>query len=96
MKYLPWNSVRYHVDEGLLSANHRIMAWRTPNGKLGLALTNRTTSPYTFDISVPGTSRQFTGHRYDAGRADMTLARVAGSTLTLTVPSYSIEFWIED
>jgi len=96
VKYLPWNSIRYHVDEGLLSADHRIMAWRTPNGKLGLALTNRTTSPYTFDISVPGASRQFTGHRYDAGRADLTVAGVAGTTLTLTVPGHSIEFWTED
>ena len=72
------------------------MAWRTPNGKLGLALTNRTTTPYAFDILIPGAGRRFVGHRYDAARADITLARVAGSTLTLTVPSYSIEIWIEE
>ena len=30
LKYMPWNSVRYHVDEGVMRQNQRIMAWRSP------------------------------------------------------------------
>jgi O-glycosyl hydrolase len=95
LKYMPWNSVRYHIDEGILSANHRIMAWRSPAGKLTIAVTNRTTAPYTFDIAILGSGREFSGYRYDATRANMTIGSAAGAVLSVTVPSYSIEFWVE-
>jgi O-glycosyl hydrolase len=96
LEYMPWNSVRYHVDEGRLSTNHRIMAWRSPAGKLTIALTNRTSVAYTFDIGLLGSGRRFSGHRYNATDADVSLSSVAGTTLGLTVPGYSIEFWVED
>jgi O-glycosyl hydrolase len=95
LKYMPWNSVRFHVDEGFMSANHRIMAWRSPAGKLTIALTNRTTAPFKFDIAVLGSVREFNGYRYDSTRANMTIGSAAGAVLSLTVPSYSIEFWVE-
>ena len=63
---MPWNSVRIHVDEGLMSPDQRILAWRTPAGKLVIALTNRTTGGRTFDIGLLGSAQQFTGYRYDA------------------------------
>ena len=96
LKYLPWNSVRLHVDEGVMSANHRIMAWRSPAGKLAVALTNRTSTPYTFDIGLVGSSRRFAGHRYDAALANAPLGSTEGTSLRVTVPSYSIEFWMEE
>ena len=54
LKYMPWNSVRYHVDETVLRPNQRIMAWRSPAGKLTIALTNRSNASYTFDIALLG------------------------------------------
>lgn len=78
---MAWNSARYHVDEGVMGPNHRIMAWRSPAGKLAIALTNRTSSAYTFDIAVLGPSRQFSGHRYNATQADVTIGIVQGTTL---------------
>jgi O-glycosyl hydrolase len=96
VKYMPWNSVRYHVDEATMSPNHRIMAWRSPAGKLTVALTNRSATGYTFDIRLLGSSRQFTGYRYTASRADAVVGSAAGTALRLTVPSLSIEFWVED
>jgi len=96
LKYLPWNSVRYHVDETVLRPNQRIMAWRSPAGKLTIALTNRSNASYTFDIGLLGAARQFTGHRYDATRANVTLASVSGDALRVSVPAYSIEFWVEN
>jgi hypothetical protein len=96
LKYMPWNSVRVHVDEGVMSPNHRIMAWRSPDGKLVIALTNRTAVASTFDIGLPGPAREFTGYRYDASLANVVVGTSQGSALQLTVPSYSIEFWVED
>jgi hypothetical protein len=96
LRYMPWNSVRYHVDEGVLSPNHRIMAWRSPAGKLTIALTNRTTASYTFDIAVVGSSRTFSGYRYDATRANSPLGTATGTVLRVPVPSWSIEFWVEN
>ena len=96
LRHMPWNSVRYHVDEGVLSGNHRIMAWRSPAGKLAIALTNRTTTSHTFDIGVVGNARQFTGYRYDALQSTAVVGTAAGTALRVVVPSYSIEFWVED
>lgn len=72
------------------------MAWRSPAGKLTIALTNRSNASYTFDIGLLGAARQFTGHRYDATRANVTLASVSGDALRVSVPAYSIEFWVEN
>jgi hypothetical protein len=96
LKYMPWNSVRYHVDESVLRQNQRIMAWRSPAGKLTIALTNRSTTAYTFDIGLLDSARQFSGHRYDATRADVSLGMAGGTALSATVPPYSIEFWVEN
>jgi O-glycosyl hydrolase len=96
LKYLPWNSVRYHVDESVIRPNQRIMAWRSPAGKLTVALTNRSSAAYAFDIALLGSARQFTGHRYDATRANVNLGTVSGVVLPVTVPANSIEFWVEN
>jgi hypothetical protein len=93
---MPWNSVRIHVDEGLMSPDHRIMAWKSPSGKLAIALTNRTTAARTFDIGLIGASRQFTGYRYDAAAPNVKVGTYQGTSLKVTVPSYSIEFWVQD
>ncbi|MGV9269620.1 hypothetical protein ACWDRR_33770 [Kitasatospora sp. NPDC003701] len=76
VKFMPWDSVRYHVDEphpsdGVLNPlqnarfnpNQRIMAWKTPGGKPVIAITNRSATPYTYTIDT-GTSATFRGYRY--------------------------------
>ncbi|MEW1864817.1 hypothetical protein AB0399_31355 [Streptomyces sp. NPDC088194] len=113
--YLPWDSVRHHVVEpvdpatGKPSVNQRIMAWRTPQGKLVIAMTHRvpnaqtaTAAPYTFTLDT-GSSRTFTGHRFRWSPHDQPLAgnnvyagRLAGPDLAVTVAPNTIEFWIED
>ena len=69
---------------------------RTPAGKLVIALTNRTTGARTFDIGLLGSAQQFTGYRYDATLADVIVGTSQGTALRLTVPSYAIEFWVQD
>jgi hypothetical protein len=72
------------------------MAWRSPAGKLTIALTNRSSTSYTFDIALLGSARQFTGYRYGATRANVNLGTAGGVVLPVTVPGYSIEFWVEN
>ena len=96
LRYMPWNSVRVHVDEGVMSADRRIMAWRSPAGKLAIVLTNRGDAPYSFDIAITGASRGFTGFRYDAMQANVLVGTAAGTAMHLTVPRYAIEFWVEN
>ncbi len=115
VQYLPWNSVRYQVDEPLDPAtgkpyvDRRIMAWKTPQGKLVLALTHRvpnastaTAAPYTFTVDT-GSSRTFTGHRYRWSPHDQPLAdnnvpqaTRSGPGLSITLDPNTIEFWIEN
>jgi O-glycosyl hydrolase len=114
-QYLPWNSVRYHVDEPLNPAtgkpnvDKRIMAWKTPAGKLVFALTHRvpnsstaTAAPHTFTVDT-GSTRTFTGHRYrwsphTAPLAENNVNRgtVTGPALSITLAPNTIEFWIEN
>ncbi|MGW4646869.1 hypothetical protein [Kitasatospora sp. NPDC004289] len=98
VKYLPWDSVRHHVDEPLHTdgspyTGQRIMAWRTPQGKPVLAVTNRDDTPYTYTVDTR-TAATFHGHRYGPATHNRTLAAKAGPTLEFTVPGKSIEFWV--
>ncbi|MFF2042745.1 hypothetical protein ACFVVX_20165 [Kitasatospora sp. NPDC058170] len=99
VKYMPWDSVRYHVDEprhtdGAYYSEHRIMAWRTTAGKPVFALTNRSaTEPFTYTVDTQ-TAAGFQGHRYGPATNDRTLAAKTGPTLEITVPPLSIEFWV--
>ncbi|OPH50423.1 hypothetical protein BC351_07105 [Paenibacillus ferrarius] len=92
VKYMPWNSVRYQVDESTVQLNNRIMAWKTPEGKLVFALTNRGGGSYTFNMDLGG-AYTLAGHRYDKNTADLPLGNVTGSNVSITLPGNSIEFW---
>ncbi|MFB7673349.1 hypothetical protein ACFC26_18270 [Kitasatospora purpeofusca] len=99
VRYLPWDSVRYHVeepvhDDGTPYRDHRIMAWRTPEGKQVFAITNRSaTTPFTYTVDTR-TAAAFQGHRFGPTLHNRTLSTVTGPTLALTVPPLSIEFWV--
>ncbi len=95
LNYMPWNSVRYQVDEATVRNDNRIMAWKTPQGQVVFALTNRSsTTPFTFNIDVAGT-RTFSGYRYTATEANLGLGVVRSATINPTLPPQSIEFWVE-
>ncbi|MCL2730404.1 MAG: hypothetical protein FWE15_10325 [Actinomycetia bacterium] len=92
--YMPWNSVRYAVDESAVLPDQRIMAWRTAGGKPVFAITNRsTTDSFTFTVDTR-TAAPFQGHRYGPSTNNATIGTRSGPELTLTVPPLSIEFWV--
>ncbi|WP_329324644.1 hypothetical protein [Streptomyces luteogriseus] len=96
VRYMPWDSVRYGVDEAAVSPDHRIMAWKTPGGKPVFALTNRSAdTSYTYTIDSQ-TAATFQGYRFGLTTTNEHLGAKAGPTLTITVPPSSIEFWVRN
>ncbi|MEU6825428.1 twin-arginine translocation signal domain-containing protein [Streptomyces atriruber] len=95
VKYLPWNSVRYVVDESAQLQDQRIMAWKTPQGKPVFAVTNRSaTESFTYTVDTR-TSASFEGRRYGPKTNDRRIGLKQGRELTITVPPLSIEFWVQ-
>ncbi|MEV6397444.1 twin-arginine translocation signal domain-containing protein [Streptomyces sp. NPDC051907] len=94
VKYLPWDSVRYAVDEPAVLRDQRIMAWKTPAGKPVFAVTNRSkTESFTYTVDTQ-TAGSFEGHRYGPKTNDQRLTAKNGPRLTLAVPPLSVEFWV--
>ncbi|MFD8317601.1 glycoside hydrolase family 30 beta sandwich domain-containing protein [Kitasatospora purpeofusca] len=81
-------SVTYRPDQ-------RIMAWKTPGGKPVLVVTNRGNANYTFTVDTR-TTGTFRGYRYGPSTNMAGVGAKSGTTLTLTVPPLSIEFWVHD
>ncbi len=94
LQHLPWNSVRYQVEEEQVRGDNRILAWKTPAGKIGLALTNRSGKPFRFEVAL-GAKKKLRGWRYTASQAEISLAQSDAPTLVAAVPHLAIEFWIE-
>jgi O-glycosyl hydrolase len=94
LKYLPWDSVRLQVDEDQVRLDNRILAWKTPSGKLGVAVTNRSGQPFRFRIET-GRASTFAGYRSTPREANVALGRSKGPELNPEVPDLAIEFWVE-
>ena len=95
LRYLPWDSVRLEVEEDQVRPDNRILAWRTPAGKTGIALTNRSGAPFRFHIHTGG-EQAFRGHRYTPRDADVAVGVFNGPELSVSVPDLSLEFWVEE
>jgi O-glycosyl hydrolase len=94
LKYMPWNSQRYTVMEDVVRKDNRIMAYKTPAGKLVIVLTNRSASPFTFQVST-GSDRHFNGYRFTGAKRNVKMKRKHGETISATLAPLSIEFWVE-
>ena len=97
LKYMPWDSVRYTVDEDEVRYDQRIMSWKTPEGKLVIALTNRSSDDYfQFHLNT-GLEASFQGYRYTPqGEEEIELGTMQGSEISPMLPPLSIEFWVQE
>jgi hypothetical protein len=94
LKYMPWDSTRLNVDESAVLNDQRILVWRTKTGELGIALSNRGSAPFTFQLSGIQ-SKTLVGHRYTITALDTALGRRSvGKDISITVQPQSFEFWI--
>lgn len=94
LKYLPWDSTRLTVEESTVQHDQRILAWRSKQGQLGIALSNRGADPYTFHLSSTQ-AKSLVGHRYTIAALDSPLGQKSGQEIVITVPPQSFEFWID-
>ena len=96
-KHLPWDSRRYHVAEpDPVLKDQRIMSWKSPDGKRGFVLTNRSDKPFDFVINVENPSLAFQGYLYDMDCANKTLDKITGKARhTIRLAPWSIQFWVE-
>jgi hypothetical protein len=99
-KRMPWNSVALHVEEGERDFRARILAFRRPDGKMSVVLSNRsadTPRPFTVNTGLPANTR-WQGFRYtpeDAGPETLgvPIATHSGDRLQPTLLPLSWEFW---
>ncbi|MCP1415745.1 hypothetical protein [Paenarthrobacter sp. A20] len=101
VKFLPKNSRRHIVTEPQRLYDQRIMAWKTPTGKAVFAVTNRGTTPFTFNVDTQNPVI-FRGYQYTATVPDASgigvvqLGAKNGPSFSTTVPSGALQFWVAD
>jgi hypothetical protein len=100
VKRLPWDSVAIAVDEAHYEPDARIFAFKRPNGKLTLVVSNRTTGERTFNIATSRPDSTWRGFRYtpDEAGADtlgVAVGQQSGERVRPTLPRLSWEFWEE-
>ncbi|HXR66027.1 MAG TPA: hypothetical protein VN729_08890 [Ktedonobacteraceae bacterium] len=82
------------LDESTALRNNRIMAWKTPSGKLVVALTSRNTNNFTFNISLGG-SHTMAGYEFNGTLNSLSLGTQTGGILAATLAPDTIQFWVE-
>jgi hypothetical protein len=100
VKRLPWDSVALAVDETVYDADARILAFRRPNGKHTIVISNRTGAERAFSIATGLPKSVWSGHRYTPESAGVDTMGVAvgessGALLKPLLPTGSWEFWEE-
>ena len=99
LRHMPWNSRRYAVAEDVVRRDQRIMAFKTPEGKMVFVLSNRSKNAFTFNITTTGNA-DFKGYRYTPEEAGENfkgtpVGMYNANNLEVTVPSMSWDFWVE-
>jgi O-glycosyl hydrolase len=95
LTYMPWNSRRYHVEEDVVRKDNRIMAFKTPEGRQVIVLTNRSGKPFQFHLETDS-KKSFAGYRYTPSARNIALGKQRGASLSPQVPNLAIEFWVEE
>lgn len=102
LKYMPWDSTVLKMDEAEEFKDHRLLAFKRPDGKLVVVVSNRTKEPFQFEIEtgLAGEQPHFAGFRYtpqDAGPEFMgqPAGNLEGNHLSIIVPGMSWEFWVQ-
>ena len=95
LRHMPWDSRRINVREDQVRRSQRIMAYKTPEGKLTIVVTNRSKEPFTFHIDT-GLDATFAGYRYTSSERDVPVGKAQGKVIAPTLVGQSIEFWAQE
>lgn len=99
LKHMPWNSRRYAVSEDEVRKDQRILAFKTPEGKMVVVITNRGAEPFNFSIKT-GSKAGFKGFRYTPEEAGPNFEGTAvgyrsGNQFSVELPPMCWDFWVE-
>jgi hypothetical protein len=98
VRRMPWDSVAVDVKEAKYDANARVFAFKKPDGKLTVVVSNRTQKERAFDIATGLGQGTWKGFRYtpeEAGEGTMgvPVGEQKGSAIKPLLPAQSWEFW---
>jgi hypothetical protein len=98
VKHMPWDCRGVDVQEEVRDNDLRILAFKKPDGKLTVVVSNRSFAPHTFHIDTGLTGATFKGFRYtpqDAGTdcQGVDCGTLTGGTISPQVDDLTWEFW---
>jgi hypothetical protein len=98
VKHMPWDSVAIDLSETHSDPDARIFAFKRPNGKLTVVVSNRTARDRHFDINTGIVDAQWKGFRYTPDAAGehtqgVPAGEQQGTWLRPVLRSLSWEFW---
>jgi hypothetical protein len=99
LKYMPWNSRRYAVSENKVRPDNRIFAYKTPEGKNVMVISNRCGADFTFQISINSKSTykiiRYTPENAGPENKGTFVGTAAGPELSIKLPDMSWDFLVE-
>jgi hypothetical protein len=98
VRHMPWNCQAVEVKEARQDPDLRILAFKKPNGKLTIVLSNRSFAANTFNVTTGLDGAQFKGWRYTPDAAGencmgVEIGTLAGPTIAPKLADMSWEFW---
>jgi O-glycosyl hydrolase len=98
VRHMPWNCQAVAVTEEVRDNDLRILAFKKPDGKLTVVLSNRCGSPHVFHVDTGLQGATFKGFRYsptDAGENCMgvRVGTLTGETISPQLQDRTWEFW---
>jgi hypothetical protein len=98
VKHMPWDCVSLKVDEAKYDMNGRIFAFKKPDGKMTVVVSNRSSKERAFDIATGLAQGTWKGFRYtpeEAGEGTLgvPVGELTGGSIKPVLPPLSWEFW---
>ena len=98
VRHMPWDCIGLQVDEAAYDPAGRIFAFKRPDGKVTIVVSNRSAMEKTFEIATGLDKAAWKGFRYTPDEAgENTLGVPAGqqtgAALKPVLPPQSWEFW---
>ena len=98
VRHMPWDCRAVAIQEGLVENDLRAFAFKRPDGKLTIVVSNRSFREHTYRIATGLCDATFKGFRYtpeEAGKNCMgvQIGALKGGTISTRVPDLAWEFW---
>jgi len=100
LKHMPWDSTVVKIKEEKLDHDMRLLAFKRPDGKLVVCVSNRCWKPYTFNIDTGLNDAAFKGYRYTPDETGdnfmgVPIGEMQGGKISPKVPDLAWEFWVQ-